>query len=97
MPVRYQLFILGSSVHNELAIHSIKNLCEVYFAPDYDLEIIDLEENPALAEQYIILATPTLIQWDPSPPRRIMGDLINFERLVLGLGLTGRQPRNTSS
>jgi circadian clock protein KaiB len=75
------------TARSQLAIENIKKICEEYLKGRYDLEIIDIYEKPTLAEGEQIIAAPTLIKKLPLPLRRLVGDLTNNERILLGLDL----------
>ena len=70
-----------------LAIENLQRLCESDLAGRYELQIIDVVKNPELAEQDRILATPTLIKQLPPPLRRVIGDLSDADKVLLGLEL----------
>ncbi|HKO17057.1 MAG TPA: circadian clock KaiB family protein [Gemmatimonadaceae bacterium] len=80
-----QLYVAGRTPRTELAVANLNALCEDELAGRYQLEIIDVLEHPERAEEAKILATPTLIKQLPPPLRRIIGDLSNRERVLLGL------------
>ena len=82
-----RLYITGMTARSQLAIENIKKICEEYLKGRYDLEIIDIYEKPTLAEGEQIIAAPTLIKKLPLPLRRLVGDLTNNERILLGLDL----------
>ena len=88
-PTRYILilFIAGHSPKSVNAIANIKKICEEHLQGRYQLDVIDLYQQPqhALGEQ--IIALPTLLRKFPSPVRRIIGDLSNTERVLVGLDL----------
>jgi len=65
----------------------LRNLCEEYLPDRYSIEVVDLLENPTLAQRDQILAVPTLVRKLPPPVRRIIGDLSNTERVLVGLDL----------
>lgn len=69
------------------AIENLRRICEKDLKDHYDLEVIDVLKNPELAEQDKILATPTLIKQLPPPLRRVIGDLSDSEKVLLGLEL----------
>jgi circadian clock protein KaiB len=81
------LFITGSSPRAELAIANLKRVCEGELCGEYDLEIVDVLEHPDRAEEAKILATPTLIKRLPPPLRRVVGDLSDKDKLLIGLEL----------
>jgi len=79
------LFVTGASSRTGVAIANLRRICEQELDGQYDLEIIDVLEHPNLAEDEKILATPTLIKSLPLPLRRVIGDLSNTEKVLLGL------------
>lgn len=81
------LFITGSSPRAELAIANLRKVCEGELCGEYDLEIVDVLEHPERAEEAKILATPTLIKRLPPPLRRVVGDLSDKDKLLIGLEL----------
>ena len=82
-----KLYITGSSPRSEQAIANLMQLCEQQLAGSYELSIIDVLEQPHLAEQEKILVTPTLIKEVPPPGHRIIGDLSDAAVLAKGLNL----------
>ena len=82
-----RLYVTGSSPQSLRAIASIKTICEEYLYGRYDLEVIDLYKNPALAKGDQIIAAPTLIKKLPAPLRRVIGDMSSTERMLIGLDL----------
>jgi circadian clock protein KaiB len=88
-PDKYMLslFITGSTSRSVLAISNLKKICEEYLEGKYELEVIDLYQKPYLAKEEQILAAPTLIKKLPLPFRRIIGDMSNEEKVLLGLDL----------
>ncbi len=91
-----RLFITGESSRSGTAIANLRRICEQELAGAYDLEIIDVLEFPELAEEAKILATPTLIKSLPPPLRRVIGDLSDKEKVLLGLQVqpTNNEPDN---
>ncbi|ACF14815.1 KaiB domain protein [Chloroherpeton thalassium ATCC 35110] len=81
------LYITGHTPRSEMAIFNLRNLCENKLSGEYELEIVDVLENPEIAEKERILATPTLMKLSPPPTRRITGDLSDHEKLINGLDL----------
>jgi circadian clock protein KaiB len=88
-PEKYllRLYVTGMTPRSTRAIARIKEICEERLQGRYDLEVIDIYQQPGLAKGEQIIATPTLIKKLPSPLRRIVGDLSNKERVLLGLDL----------
>lgn len=82
-----KLYITGHTPRSERAIHNLRRICEVELRGQYDMKVIDILEQPQLAEDEKILATPTLIKALPPPLRRIIGDLSDTERVLVGLDL----------
>jgi len=82
-----RLYVTGSTPQSVRAIANIKTICEEHLKGRYELEIIDLFQNPGLAKGDQIIAAPTLIKKLPYPLRRLIGDLSNTDRILLGLDL----------
>jgi circadian clock protein KaiB len=82
-----KLFITGQTPRSSRAITNLRRICEEELGTEYDLIIIDVLEQPQLAEDEKILATPTLIKEHPPPIRRIIGDLSDTKQVLLGLEL----------
>jgi circadian clock protein KaiB len=82
-----RLYVTGTTVHSVRAISNIKKICEEHLKGRYNLEVIDLYQQPNLARGEQILAAPTLIKRLPVPLRRIIGDMSNTERVLVGLDL----------
>jgi len=81
------LYITGSTSRSILAITNLKKICEEYLEGRYKLEVIDLYQKPSLAKGDQIIASPTLIKKLPLPFRRIIGDMSNEEKVLVGLDL----------
>jgi circadian clock protein KaiB len=88
-----KLYITGRSPRAERAIANLRRLCKEELEGCYELEIIDVLEHPQLAENDRILATPTLIKQLPPPLRRVIGDLSNRDKVLLGLDVRPRDER----
>lgn len=89
-----KLYISGSSPRADAAVRNLKRICEEELDGRYELEIIDVVANPEIAESDRILATPTLIKQLPPPLRRVIGDLSDREKVLLGLEVRERdQPK----
>lgn len=82
-----RLYIAGKSSRSILAISNLKSICKTYLNGHYELEIIDLFQFPGLAQGEQIIAAPTLIKKSPLPLRRIIGDMSNTDKVLLGLNL----------
>ena len=84
---RLRFYVAGQSPRSLRAFDNLKSLCEEHLPGHYEIEVIDLLEEPALARSDDILAIPTLVRRFPSPLRKIIGDLSNTERVLMGLSL----------
>jgi circadian clock protein KaiB len=82
-----RLYITGSTARSAAAISNIRKLCEEHLAGRYDLEVIDIYQQPTLAQGEQIIAAPTLIKKLPFPLRKVVGDLSNEERVLMGLDI----------
>ena len=83
-----RLYIAGMTARAGRAIEHVRALCEEHLAGRYDLQVIDVYQQPALAKGEQIIAAPTLIKKFPLPLRRIIGDMSNRERVLAGLDLS---------
>jgi circadian clock protein KaiB len=84
---RFRLYVAGSSPRSLRAFANLRALCEEHLAGHYEIEIVDLVENPALARADDIVALPTIVRRLPAPLRKIIGDLSDAERVRVGLRL----------
>lgn len=84
---KLKLFVTGQTPRSIRAIANLKRICEHELRGRYEMVVIDVLERPQMAEEEKILATPTLIRTLPPPIRRIVGDLSDTERVLLGLDL----------
>lgn len=82
-----RLYVAGQTRKSLAAFANLKKICEEHLAGRYRIEVIDLLENPTLAKGDQILAIPTLVRKLPEPVRKIIGDLSNTERVLVGLDL----------
>jgi circadian clock protein KaiB len=85
-----RLYVCGSSVRSLRAVYNLKKICEEHL-PDYDLEVIDIYENPTAAREEQIIAAPTLVKELPRPLRKFVGDLSNTQKVLVGLDIYKRQ------
>jgi circadian clock protein KaiB len=85
-----RLYVAGQTQKSMEAFENLKKIAEEYLHGRYQIEVIDLSKNPKLAAGDQILATPTLVRKLPPPIRKIIGDLSNTERVLVGLDI---QPR----
>ena len=86
-----RLYVAGQTPKSILACTNLKEICEEHLQGRYEIEIIDLLDNPQLAAGDQILAVPTLVRRLPEPIKKIIGDLSNTERVLVGLDLRERQ------
>ena len=84
---KLKLYIAGQTPRSMIALANLKKIGDDHLAGHYEIEVIDLLENPALAKGDQILAVPTLVKNLPPPFRRIIGDLSDTERVLVGLDL----------
>ena len=89
------LYITGTSPRAKVAISNLQRLCENELEGQYELEVVDVLENPQRAEDEKILATPTLIKQLPLPLRRVIGDLSDRDKVLLGLEVQAKSPPST--
>ena len=82
-----RLYVAGQTARSLAAFANLKRICEEHLEGKYTIEIIDLLKNPLLARGDQILALPTLVRKLPTPVRKIIGDLSNTERVLVGLDL----------
>lgn len=82
-----RLYVAGQTAKSALALENLKRLCETHLAGRYQIEVIDLLVTPKLAAGDQILAVPTLVRKFPEPMRKIIGDLSDEERVLVGLNV----------
>ncbi len=82
-----RLYVAGQTPKSLAAISNLKKVCEEHLAGHYTIDVIDLVKNPQLAAGDQILAVPTLVRRLPEPLKRIIGDLSNSERVLVGLDI----------
>ena len=85
-----RLYIAGQTPKSITALTNLKKICQEHLANEYSIEIIDLVRNPELARADQIFAIPTLVRNLPTPIKKIIGDLSNTEKVLLGLDLEPR-------
>lgn len=83
----FKLYVIGTTPRSEQAIADLNHLCEAHWPDHYTIDIIDVLEQPQLAEKAGIVATPTLVKVAPPPVRQIIGDLSDTEQVLTGLGI----------
>ena len=82
-----QLYVTGMTPRSARAIANARDICETHLQGQYELSVIDIYQQPQLAKDEQIIAVPTLVKKLPLPLRRIIGDLSNRDRVLLGLNL----------
>lgn len=83
-----RLYVAGATERSRRAVLRARQLCEAEFHGDFELEVIDVYQQPILARDGQIVATPTLVREFPRPVRRLIGNLANISRLFVGLDLS---------
>ncbi len=86
-----RLYVAGQTPKSLAAFANLKKICEEHLKGQYTIEVIDLLQNPTLAKGDQILAIPTLVRKIPVPLRKIIGDLSNTERVLVGLNILPRE------
>jgi circadian clock protein KaiB len=92
-----RLYVAGQTPKAITAFANLKKICETHLAGQYHIEVIDLVQNPSLARGDQILAVPTLVRKLPEPIRKIIGDLSNTERVLVGLDLRPVGPEQSGA
>ena len=85
-----QLYVTGMTPKSTEAIAKVKKLCETYLEGRYELEVIDIYQQPKLAQEEQIIATPTLIKKLPQPLRKIIGDMSDTESFLVSINLKSK-------
>lgn len=86
-----RLYVSGSTGRSLRAINNLKKLCDEHLPNGYDLEVIDIYKDPALAREEQVIAAPTLVKKLPPPIRRFVGDLSNTQKILVGLDIYQRK------
>jgi circadian clock protein KaiB len=81
------LYVAGMTPNSALAISNLKKICEEYLAGQYDLDVIDIYRRPTLAKGEQIIAAPTLIKKLPLPMRKLIGDMSDRKKVLIGLDI----------
>lgn len=87
-----RLYVSGTTARSGQAIANIRSLCDEYLVENYDLEVVDIYQQPTQAADEQIIAAPTLVKKMPKPTRRMIGDLSNRDRVLIGLDLWPKDP-----
>jgi len=85
-----RLYVAGQTPKSIVALANLQKICAEHLQDEYNIEVIDLVRNPQLARQDQILAIPTLVRSLPTPIKKIIGDLSNTEKVLLGLDVRQR-------
>ena len=92
-----RLYVAGQTPKSLAAISNLKKICDEYSPEQYHLEVIDLAKNPTLARDHQILAIPTLVRSLPVPIRKIIGDLSDTGRVVVGLDIASPKEKRRAA
>ena len=84
----FRLFVAGATTRSRQTLRHVYHLCEARLKDNYELEVIDVYQQPELARDHQIVATPTLVKERPAPIRRFIGNLADVGSLFAGLGVT---------
>ncbi len=93
---RLRLFVSGSTPRSTRAVENLLRICEEYLKDRYEYEVIDVYRNPEATRELQIVATPTLVKMFPEPLRKIIGDLSDKERVLVGLSIVPISPAPTT-
>ena len=96
MIYKLKLYITGRTAPSLRAIENLRSICNSELEGSYRIEVVDVLEHPQLAEDEKILATPTLVKRLPEPVRKIIGDLSDREKVLLGLDIIPSHPHDTN-
>ncbi len=86
------LYVAGQTPKSITAFANLKKICEEHLEGRYTLEVIDLMKHPELAQEHQILALPTLVRQVPTPMRKLIGDLSNIEKTLVGMEIRPQHP-----
>jgi circadian clock protein KaiB len=89
---KLRLYIAGQTSRSLAAIDNLRRICADHLDERYEIEIVDLVRNPGLARRDQVLAIPTLVRQIPAPAKKIIGDLSNVERVLVGLEVVKVKP-----
>lgn len=95
--LRLRLYVAGQTPKSLAALTNLKRICDQHLKGKYRIEVIDLIKNPQLAQGDQILAIPTLVKKLPVPVRKIIGDLSNTDRVLVGLDITDVSARDAQA
>ncbi|MFO8234452.1 MAG: circadian clock KaiB family protein [Bacteroidales bacterium] len=83
-----KLYVVGITTKAQQTYHKLEQICEQHFPGKYEIEIVDLKENPKLAAEEQIFAVPTVVKKLPPPMRKVIGDMSDDEKVLIGLDLS---------
>jgi circadian clock protein KaiB len=89
---KLRLYIAGQTPRSLAAIDNLRRICADHLDERYEIEVVDLVKNPGLARRDQVLAIPTLVRQIPAPAKKIIGDLSNVERVLVGLDVVKVKP-----
>jgi circadian clock protein KaiB len=89
----FRLYVAGQTGKSVMALNNLRRVCETHLAGRYDIEVIDLKADPRRAATDQILAIPTLVRRVPAPLKKVIGDLSNTEKVLVGLDITSQPSR----
>lgn len=92
-----RLYVTGSTPRSAKAITTIHALCEEHLKGRYDLKVVDIYQQPDDAKTEQIIAAPTLVKSEPFPPKRLIGDLSDRDKVLVGLDLAQSVPNNDTT
>lgn len=87
-----RLYVTGATSRSTRAIENLRRFCETELAGCYDLEVIDIYQNPEAAREAQVIAAPTLVKMQPEPVRRVIGDMTDEDRMRRGLSIEALPP-----
>ncbi len=91
MKFQLRLYVVGQTPNSMRALENLKRICEEQLVGQYDLRVIDVLKEPQLAEEDKIIATPTLVKDLPPPLRKVIGDLSDRDKVLVGLDVVGAE------
>ena len=94
MKYHLRLYVIGQTPNSMRALENLKRICEEQLTDEYDLQVIDVLKEPHLAEKDKIIATPTLVKELPPPLHKIIGDLSDRDKVLVGLDLVSEDRKN---
>lgn len=87
---RLRLFVTGATPNSTRAISNLREFCETHLANRYELEIVDVYQQPLIAISEQLIALPMLVKLSPLPQRRLIGDMSDTDKVLRGLGLPAK-------